>query len=194
MKFEPFTYKTLSLLENRIKELDLNIPISPELEILKTSVNLNDRFIPNRLAVQPMEGYDAESDGSPSDLTLRRYKRYANGGTGLIWFEATAISEDGKSNPNQLYLTEDNSKNFKALIEQVRDDCNKTLKDLGFKNKVLLILQLNHSGRYSGNTTCHTALFQKPHWSDRPVPLAHTPPGPGYRDTADHQKVACAPP
>jgi len=39
------------------------------------------------MAVQPMEGFDADPDGSPSELTFRRYKRFAQGGSGIIWFE-----------------------------------------------------------------------------------------------------------
>jgi len=34
-----------------------------------------------------MEGYDPENNGSLSELTIRRYLRYATGGSGIIWFE-----------------------------------------------------------------------------------------------------------
>ena len=91
-KFEPFTYKSISELKNKIKELGLDIPISPEVEILQQRKKIQDRFIPNRLAIQPMEGFDANIDGSPSDLTFRRYRRYAEGGVGLIWFGLIRIS------------------------------------------------------------------------------------------------------
>ncbi|MHA1274323.1 MAG: oxidoreductase [Promethearchaeota archaeon] len=150
-KFESFNYKTLNHLKIKIKELNLNIPINPEIEILQQRVKFKDKFIPNRLAIQPMEGYDAKLDGSPSSLTHRRYMRYARGGCGLIWFEATAISEDCRSNQHQLYLSEDNNSEFKKLVIEVRENCNKTLRSLGFKNQCFLILQLNHSGRYSKN-------------------------------------------
>jgi len=148
-KFEPFTYKTLSDLEKKIKSLNLDIPISSEVEILQQRIKLENRFIPNRLAIQPMEGADSLEDGSPSELTFRRYERFAKGGAGLIWFEATAINNDSRTTNHQLMLTEDNKNFFKKLVSQTRDWSNQSLKELGFKEPILLILQLNHSGKYS---------------------------------------------
>ncbi len=146
--FEIFSYKTLKDLKYRLMDLNLRIPINSEVKILQESVKLENKTIPNRLAIQPMEGFDANLDGAPSKLTYRRYKRYARGGAGLIWFESTAINDDCRSNPNQLVLSNINSNKFKKLVSSTRRICNKTLKNLGFKDKCVLILQLNHSGRY----------------------------------------------
>ncbi|NVM03599.1 MAG: flavin oxidoreductase/NADH oxidase [Candidatus Helarchaeota archaeon] len=148
-KFESFTYKSIMELEDIINKSELNIPISHETKILKTPVEFQDIYFPNRLSINPMEGFDSGIDGSPTELTYRRYKKYAKGGAGLIWFEACAISENCRSNEHQLMITEQNVKNFKELVIKVREICNKTLKDLGFSNECVLILQLNHSGRYS---------------------------------------------
>ena len=148
-QFETFTYKTLDELEKKIAELGLDIPIYPRVEILQQRVKVHNIFIPNRLAVQPMEGLDASLEGSPKDLTYRRYKRFAKGGAGLIWFEATAINNDCRSNSHQLVLSEENLENFEKLVSFTRDICNKALKKLGFTNQCILIIQLNHSGRYS---------------------------------------------
>ncbi len=147
--FEPFKYKTLEDLKNELKRLSISLPISSITENLCEAIQSKHIIIPNRLSIQPMEGFDATLNGSPSDLTFRRYKRYAKGGVGLIWFEATAISEDCRSNDHQLVLSEDNVQNFKQLTSLIRDQCDRTLKSLGFKNRCRLILQLNHSGRYS---------------------------------------------
>ncbi len=148
-QFEPFTYKSLEDLKNKFKELDLDVPIYPRVEILQQRINIAKRFIPNRLSIQPMEGFDANPDGDPGKLTYRKYERYARGGAGLIWFEATAISHDCRSNAHQLVLTEENSDKFKEFVSYIRDICNKTLRELGFLSDCVLILQLNHSGRYS---------------------------------------------
>jgi 2,4-dienoyl-CoA reductase (NADPH2) len=148
-KFEPFTYKSLEALKKKIDELQLEIPISHNVDILKERVKIKDEMTPNRLAIQPMEGFDANKDGSPGKLTKRRYIRYAEGGAGLIWFEATSISENCRSNSHQLMLTNKNSKAFKQFISLIREKCNSTLKSLGFEDECILILQLNHSGRYS---------------------------------------------
>ncbi|MFX0039263.1 MAG: flavin oxidoreductase/NADH oxidase [Promethearchaeota archaeon] len=148
-KFEKFTYKSLNQLEKKIAELGLDIPVYPRVEILQQRVNVSNLFTPNRLAIQPMEGFDASLEGFPEELTYRRYERYAKGGAGLIWFEATAINHESRSNPHQLVLSKENSENFKKLVLFTRKTCNKALKKLGFTNKCVLIIQLNHSGRYS---------------------------------------------
>ena len=147
--FEPFSYKTLEDLKKELKRLMIPLPISASTENLKEKIQSKNIIIPNRLSIQPMEGFDANLSGSPSELTFRRYKRYAKGGVGLIWFEATAISEDCRSNNHQLVLSEENVKEFKQLTAFTRVQCNRTLESLGFKNRCCLILQLNHSGRYS---------------------------------------------
>jgi 2,4-dienoyl-CoA reductase-like NADH-dependent reductase (Old Yellow Enzyme family) len=131
-----------------LKKLKLDLPINENCKILRHPIKSGSFIIPNRLAVHPMEGFDALLDGSPSLLTFRRYKRYANGGMGIIWVEATSISENYKSNKHQLVLTEKNANKFRSFIKKVREILNNTLQHLGFKHKGLIILQLNHSGRY----------------------------------------------
>jgi hypothetical protein len=88
-KFVPFTYKSLDKLKKKFEDLNLSIPISQKLDILKQNIKFNHFVIPNRLSIQPMEGFDSEDDGSPGELTVRRYKRYAEGGAGLIWVKST---------------------------------------------------------------------------------------------------------
>ncbi|MGV9202536.1 MAG: flavin oxidoreductase/NADH oxidase [Promethearchaeia archaeon] len=148
-EFHPFTYRTLDDLQEEINKYDLKIPLNRRIDILKTSYEFGETSFPNRLAIQPMEGFDATENGSPTDLTKRRYLRYADGGVGLIWFEATAINEACRSNPHQLMLDKANLSDFKKLVEIVRGACNKKLKGLGFDQECKLILQLNHSGRYT---------------------------------------------
>jgi 2,4-dienoyl-CoA reductase-like NADH-dependent reductase (Old Yellow Enzyme family) len=148
-KFEPFRYKKLAELKQKIEQLKLKIPIRQNVDVLKEKIRIGNRIIPNRLAIQPMEGFDSNKDGTPSQLTYRRYKRYAEGGASMIWFEATAISEDCRSNPHQLVISEKNLINFKKFISSIRETCNQTLRSLRYKNQCVLILQLNHSGRYT---------------------------------------------
>jgi len=147
--FEPFKYRSLTDLEKKLKKLMIPLPISSNIEILKDSIQIKNVTIPNRLAVQPMEGFDANLDGSPSELTYKRYTRYSKGGVGLIWFEATAISDNCRSNEHQLMLSEDNINEFKKFTTRIRNESDKTLESLGFEYPSSLILQLNHSGRYT---------------------------------------------
>jgi 2,4-dienoyl-CoA reductase-like NADH-dependent reductase (Old Yellow Enzyme family) len=93
-----------------------------------------------------MEGFDAEPDGAPGDLTVRRYRRYAAGGAGVIWFEATSVLADGRSNPRQLYLNDGSVAAFARLVESVRSAARNTF---GSAHVPLMVLQLTHSGRWS---------------------------------------------
>ena len=95
-----------------------------------------DLVAPNRWAVLPMEGWDAESDGRPSDLVRRRWDRFASSGVGLVWGEATAVRTDGKANPHQLMLDETTVDEIAALRSRL-DPAQVT------------VLQLTHSGRYA---------------------------------------------
>jgi 2,4-dienoyl-CoA reductase-like NADH-dependent reductase (Old Yellow Enzyme family) len=94
-------------------------------------------------------------------MTRRRYRRYAAGGAGLIWVEATAVRPDGRSNPRQLLLAEENVGAFAKLVEETRAAAK---EEWGPAHRPLLVLQLTHSGR-----------FAKPEGSPRPRIVQHNP-------------------
>ncbi len=94
---------------------------------------------PNRFAVLPMEGWDGDLDGRPTDLVRRRWERFGASGAGLVWAEATAVRPDGRANPNQLVLGEHSVDEFAEL------------RSLLAAHQVVG-LQLTHSGRYSRPT------------------------------------------
>jgi len=93
-----------------------------------------------------MEGCDGQSNGSPDDLTKRRYDRFAEGGAKLIWFEATAVVEEGRANPRQLWMHEGNTGDFARMLERTRQLHREAF---GNSDDLLDVLQLTHSGRYS---------------------------------------------
>lgn len=146
--FEPFKYKNLNVFQEKLNELNLDLPIYDDFEVFKESISIKEKRIPNRLAIQPMEGFDSKRDGSPSFLTARRYLRYAKGGAGIIWCEANSISMDYKSNIHQLAITEENVDDYRKFVKFVKVNSKKALEKLEFTSPCLIILQLNHSGRY----------------------------------------------
>lgn len=141
---EKFHYKTLDELQNRIKELNLNIPFAKDTKVIASSINIGNKTLPNRLGIAPMEGADALEDGSPSDYTLNRYVKEAIGGSAIIWFEAISIVEEGRSSKTQLLITKDNLENYKVFTHKIKEA---GLKANGYAP--YLIMQANHSGRYS---------------------------------------------
>jgi 2,4-dienoyl-CoA reductase (NADPH2) len=140
---ERFRFKSKDDLVQKVHDLGFELPFSDDISPLFVPVTLAGFSVPNRLVVQPMEGYDSEPDGSPSSLTKRRYLRFAGGGSGIIWYEAVAVTSDGRSNPHQLWINRQNSAVYASLNDEVRN----TAKKAGFVP--FLVIQLTHSGRYS---------------------------------------------
>ena len=112
--------------------------------MIENAIQIGEKTICNRVVLQPMEGCDCNTDGSPSELTKEKYIRAARSGAGLIWFEANAVCPDGRTNPRQMMLTEDNLPSFKNLLQEMREIAK---KECGISP--IFILQLTHSGRQS---------------------------------------------
>ncbi|MDI9470178.1 MAG: flavin oxidoreductase/NADH oxidase [Bacillota bacterium] len=137
-------YQDLDALRAALAELELDLPLREDLSVLATPLVIGHRRAANRLAVQPMEGCDGTEDGRPGELTIRRYRRFAAGGAGLIWFEATAVREDGRANARQLLLTRETLDSYRELVADIR----RSAREAGGPDP-LIILQATHSGRYS---------------------------------------------
>ncbi|MGI6336011.1 MAG: flavin oxidoreductase/NADH oxidase [Clostridiales bacterium] len=144
MRHEKFHYPDLSALNAELTRLNVTLPLSENIGALASPVTVGKLTVRNRLAVQPMEGCDGTPDGKPGELTLRRYDRFTDGGAALIWVEACAVVREGRANPRQLWLHEENVDAFKSLVSRIRE---RGIQANGFAP--VLILQLTHSGRYS---------------------------------------------
>lgn len=129
---------------NQNEALNTCLPYAEDVSILSAPLQVGGKTIANRLACQAMEGCDGTFSGEPDELTCRRYDRFAKGGAGLIWFEATAVMEEGRANPRQLWIKEDNLDAFKQIVADIKET---GLKQNGFEPVV--IMQATHSGRYS---------------------------------------------
>ena len=138
--------------------------ISGEASPLAQPVYAGNTKIGNRIAAQPMEGWDGTRDGRPTELTFRRWERFGASGAKLIWGgEAVAVRHDGRANPNQLVINQHSRVDLTRLRETlVGAHKQATGSDAG----LLVGLQLTHSGRYS-----------RPNAHDRPEPkiLYHHP-------------------
>lgn len=144
MTHERFHYKTLEDVKAKAAELGLTLPFAEDTHALATPLTVRNILFPNRMGIAPMEGADSLPDGSPSDYTTRRYAKEAVGGAAIIWFEAISIVEEGRSSQTQLLLTKDNLAAYQKLTAAVKEA---GMKANGYAP--YLILQANHSGRYS---------------------------------------------
>ncbi len=105
-------------------------------EFLKKEITINGKTAPNRFAVLPTESNCAAEGGVPSEDTLKRYRKMAEGGAGLIYCEATAIGANARARLNQLVLTPDNWEKFIPLVKAVKD----------VNPDAVFIIQLDHAG------------------------------------------------
>jgi 2,4-dienoyl-CoA reductase-like NADH-dependent reductase (Old Yellow Enzyme family) len=145
--------KNVAAFRARLAELGLDLPLDEEIltaaqgSPLAAPLELGGFRVGNRWCIHPMEGWDAERDGSPSPHTLRRWRHFGLSGAKLIWGgEAAAVQEDGRANPNQTLATPANKAGLAALLEAClaahREACGTT-------DDLLVGLQLTHSGRFA---------------------------------------------
>jgi 2,4-dienoyl-CoA reductase-like NADH-dependent reductase (Old Yellow Enzyme family) len=196
-KHEKFRYKSASELITKAKELGLDLPWSDSVEALLQPVVIQGIRAPNRLTVQPMEGFDSDENGTPGELAFRRYGRYAAGGSGMIWFEACSATPDGRSNPHQMLISSENVYQYRKLTDHIR----KTAEDtFGNNHHPFLVMQLTHSGRYSrSDSDFQPKIFSDNPYLDAPQPLSFprtrepldAAPSPFYSDSViDSIKLA----
>lgn len=124
----------------------LPAPSSPLGRPLEIGSAGDRRVIGNRFAAQPMEGWDGEPDGRPSDLTRRRWLRMATSGAKLFWgCEAVAVLSEARANPNQLLLNDATAGDFARLRLEV---VGAHRQRFGAADDLFIGLQLTHSGRF----------------------------------------------
>lgn len=159
MPHEKFHYKSLEEVEQRAAELGVRLPFAVDTHCLAYPLQVRNITFPNRLGIAPMEGADSTPEGAPSAYTVRRYINEAIGGSAVIWFEAISIVEEGRSSQTQLLLTRDTLDEFKKMTAAVKEA---GIKANGFAP--YLIMQANHSGRYSnpGNKPAPMIAYRHP--------------------------------
>lgn len=142
--------KTAAEFRAHVARLGIELPWEENLDVsvLAQPLRLPDGFVVgNRFCAQPMEGWDGTRDGKPTELVVRRWRRFGASGAKLIWGgEAVAVRHDGRANPNQLLINEEN---LAALAELRRALVESHREKFGRADDLLVGLQLTHSGRFA---------------------------------------------
>lgn len=144
--------KTVDQLRARLAELNFVLPVDESVltaeqgSPLAQPLTIGSFAAGNRWCIHPMEGWDANGDGSPSEHTLRRWRHFGLSGAKLIWGgEAAAVVPEGRANPHQLLGMPGN----RAGIAALRDELLHAHADrFGHTHDLWLGLQLTHSGRF----------------------------------------------
>jgi NADPH2 dehydrogenase len=144
--------KSVDALRQRLTELGLELPLddailtAEQASPLAQPIDLGPLRCGNRWCIQPMEGWDANPDGSPSELTLRRWRHFGQSGAKLIWGgEAAAVQPDGRANPRQTLAIPSNKAGLAALLNE---SLSAHRQAFGTTDDLVVGLQLTHSGRF----------------------------------------------
>lgn len=157
---EPFkltrvaTLKSVADFRAHVAALGLALPCDDEIVSGSNSplaqpingVTINGKRVGNRWAIHPMEGWDGTTTGGVTEEMLRRWQRFGESGAKLIYGgEAMAVRPDGRANPNQIIITEEN----KAGVASLRETLVKAHQErYGNTNDLVIGFQLTHSGRF----------------------------------------------
>lgn len=115
---------------------------------LAQSMMIGNFKVGNRCCIQPMEGWDGNRDGTPSERTFRRWRRFGESGAKLIWGgEAFAVVPEGRANPLQLHYRAENEASMKRLYDGLIQ-AHKDRFGPGAEKDLFVGLQLTHSGRF----------------------------------------------
>jgi 2,4-dienoyl-CoA reductase-like NADH-dependent reductase (Old Yellow Enzyme family) len=141
-----FKYKSVDDILTENDRLGIDLRFSDDYSNYDRPIKIAGRKVGNRWCVHPMEGCDGNLDGSPGELTFRRFVRFGVGGAKLIWGEACAVNEEGRATPRQITLNVITRNAFARMVA----DCRSAHREANGDDSDLLIgLQLTHSGRYS---------------------------------------------
>lgn len=145
-------FKSVAAFRARLSELGLALPVDEAVltaaqgSPLAQPAAFGPFLVGNRWCIHPMEGWDANPDGSPSDLTLRRWRNFGLSGAKLIWGgEAAAVRPEGRANPRQTLATPDNRAGLSALLCELQSAHRARF---GNTDDLVVGLQLTHSGRF----------------------------------------------
>ncbi|ADB15446.1 NADH:flavin oxidoreductase/NADH oxidase [Pirellula staleyi DSM 6068] len=145
--------KNVAAFRARLAELSLALPVddkaltAAEGSPLAEPLQLGPWKLANRFCIHPMEGWDANRDGSPSPHTLRRWRNFGRSGASLIWGgEAAAVQPDGRANPLQTMAIDSNRAGLRALLDELYAGHEEVAAG---EPRPVVGLQLTHSGRFS---------------------------------------------
>lgn len=149
-------FKDVESLLQRLQSLGVSLPCDARIlsaaegSPLASPLDVGGFVVGNRWCIHPMEGWDGTPDGQPTEHTVRRWKHFGQSGAKWIWGgEAFAVQSDGRANPNQLGLIDDDEDRAARGLEVLLNTLLEAHREKFQQTDDLLIgLQLTHSGRF----------------------------------------------
>ncbi|HYE21664.1 MAG TPA: hypothetical protein VEA69_24675 [Tepidisphaeraceae bacterium] len=149
-------HKDVAGLRAHLASLNLDLPVDDAVlsadqgSPLAAPLAIDGLTLGNRWCIHPMEGWDGTPTGEPSEHTVRRWKHFGESGAKWIWGgEAFAVQNDGRANPLQIGVIDDDVDRAERGARLLLDTCLAAHKEkFGRTDDLLVGLQLTHSGRF----------------------------------------------
>ncbi len=123
---------------------------------------IGNMTVRNRMVMPPMGTNYASDDGFVTERLVRYYEARAEGGTGMIIVEVSAVAPEGKAISHQIGIWADKFiPGLRYLAESIR------------KHGARAVIQLHHAGR---QTTVQTTGYQPVAPSEIPCPICRDTP------------------
>ena len=106
---------------------------------LFTPLKIGKKTVPNRITINAMECCDSDDDGNATERTYRRYRKYFEGGSGVIVHEAMTVGYESRARLHQLSIMTRNEKPLAKFIAETKK----------INPRLLLFLQITHAGELS---------------------------------------------
>lgn len=146
--------KTVAAFRDHVAALGIDLPCDDAILTGSASplnqavdpIHINGKRLLNRYAIHPMEGWDGTTTGGITEEVIRRWRRFGQSGAKLICGgEAMAVCPEGRANPRQLVINEQNKAGLARLRESLVKEHRQTC---GGAEDVVIGFQLTHSGRF----------------------------------------------
>jgi len=108
--------------------------------LMSQPIRIHCKTAPNRIVYHPCECNDADGEGNPTDLTLERYRKFAEGGPGVIFVEGTKVTNKSHGRIRDLWAMKQNIEGLKKLVDTMRE----------VNPETVILFQISHDGRRSG--------------------------------------------
>ncbi len=109
--------------------------------LMAQPIKIHTKTAPNRIVYHPMECCDADEKGNPTELTLERYRSFAEGKPGLIFVEACKVTKESHGRVRDLGAEPHNREGLGKIVDAIREVSPETL----------ILFQISHDGRRSGS-------------------------------------------
>jgi NADPH2 dehydrogenase len=148
-------FKSVDVFRAHLQSIGLDLPVDEAIlpapqSPLAQSLDVGGFAVGNRWCVHAMEGWDGNLDGTPSEHTRRRWQHFGESGAKLIWGgEAFAVQSDGRANPLQIAVVDDNVDRAEKGVGYLFQSLTEAHQArFGRIDDLLVGLQLTHSGRF----------------------------------------------